>query len=160
MDVGRGIWYSNFSACKEIYCIEEQTDHRTTFPLDKPGSWEAKTFGKLVGKPGEMKHLGKSCKCEYRQKQTHLQLAKCFAKIFVDVSKVVLRWSLARVDRRVASHEVLSQSLLLPLPLPLPCHCHCPCVTWGLLVSEWPTSNFPNTTTVPSWDSQNQWYQL
>ena len=47
MDVWRGIWYSNFSACKEIYCIEEQTDHRATFPLGKLASREA----------GKQKHL-------------------------------------------------------------------------------------------------------
>ena len=91
-----GIMYDEeyFSACKEIYCIEEQIDHRATFPLGKLASREAgkqKHLANLLESWGEMKHLGKSCKCEYRQKQTHLQLAKCFAKIFVDVSKVVLR---------------------------------------------------------------------
>ena len=168
MDVWRGIWYSNFSACKEIHCLEEQTDHRTTFPLDKPGSWEAKTFGKLVGKLGGNETFGEklqmwvsskantSTTCKVFCKNICRCLQGCFALI------ISTSWQPGGVTWGLVSESLAAIDVAVALSLPLPLrHMRSSCLRMAnLQLPQYYSCPKTNNTNCKNCDRVESWCPL
>ena len=171
MDVWRGIWYSNFSACKEIYCIEEQTDHRTTFPRGKRlqagklGSkniwqtcWKAGGKWNIWGKVANVS-IGKS-KHIYNLQSVLQKYLLMSPRLFLLI--ISMSWQAGGVTRGLVSESLAAIAVAVALSLPLPLrHMRSSCLRMAnLQFSQYYSCPKTNNTNCKNCDIVESWCLL